>query len=738
MVKSIKKNALTIVFSSINISSLMYLLNPPYIIVSSILSLVISALLFYYYDFIKSKGKNASIYYLLSYLAVFCILFLYSNTLSSRPAYEILNFFLFREVTDGITFQYWIIVSIILCILITSFVFYFTNVIFRSSAMFMISLIPCALFTKRSEDIPLIILILIITFYIVVMIHCKQVRLSKSTNIRMNSSYKKSLFIFTIIIVIITVAIPKPNYTPYRSKFLNLFEDNISDDESTSRYSSNFSNIRNYYNQLSDKIIFEVEADEPLYLRFQVFDLYNNKKNYWQCYTKNEFGYGKSNWREKVYCNDFLKSIKIIDNIVKSTNLSDKYQITLPQIDEKLSNKKSAVITYKNYKITSFLNTINTYDLISEDEPTYKNQNNEIFYGSGDDNYMYPNSSYEIFYNAESIYSNDIIDYAKSFNINNYGEYLSDLVHYTEDKDKLRILVDTYYDYYNTKDYYENTYTASSDRIKELALDITKDCNSDIEKALALQDYFKENGYYYDLKYVPPQGHEDIEYFIFDSKRGICSDYATALTIMAREIGLPARYVEGYYVHEKGNDGKYIVREKHGHAFTEIYISGIGWMTFDATVSRVDTTTQADTFSNIGLWLSNLDAKYLLIIIGSIFVLFIAYQILVPIFVEYFFRIRIKFKNNSIRIQLLFTHLRDIIAKKNNLKAESITCDELKAIALKKYNYNISSITNNFDNHVFGGLSIARYDWKVSYSQYKNIYKIIKKKNRKNKKRKKT
>ena len=88
--------------------------------------------------------------------------------------------------------------------------------------------------------------------------------------------------------------------------------------------------------------------------------------------------------------------------------------------------------------------------------------------------------------------------------------------------------------------------------MEALAKSITENCKNDYEKAQALVDYFEQNGYVYDNEYEPDD--ESIAYFLFTSKRGNCTNYATSMTLMARMLGLPARYVEGFAAYEKNEE----------------------------------------------------------------------------------------------------------------------------------------------------------------------------------------
>ena len=70
--------------------------------------------------------------------------------------------------------------------------------------------------------------------------------------------------------------------------------------------------------------------------------------------------------------------------------------------------------------------------------------------------------------------------------------------------------------------------------------------------------------------------------FLLQTKEGYCTYFASAMTVLCRMVGLPARYVEGY-VAEPDAEGHAVVTGMEGHAWTEVYFSGFGWLTFDAT-----------------------------------------------------------------------------------------------------------------------------------------------------------
>jgi len=122
-------------------------------------------------------------------------------------------------------------------------------------------------------------------------------------------------------------------------------------------------------------------------------------------------------------------------------------------------------------------------------------------------------------------------------------------------------------------------------RVVDLAREITRYHNSDYEKAKALEAYLRDKYVYTLATPQTPYNRDFVDYFLFDLKEGYCTYYATALTVMARSIGIPARYVEGFITPGEKIDGKYYVYGDNAHAWSEIYIEGYGWMNFEATPS---------------------------------------------------------------------------------------------------------------------------------------------------------
>lgn len=135
-----------------------------------------------------------------------------------------------------------------------------------------------------------------------------------------------------------------------------------------------------------------------------------------------------------------------------------------------------------------------------------------------------------------------------------------------------------------------------------LAVELTKDSRSAAEKALAIEEYLAQN-YRYTLEGgVPAAGQDFVSYFLLESKEGYCSYFASAMTVLCRIAGLPARYVEGYAVKAEA-DGTTIVTGEDAHAWVEVYLKGLGWTAFDPTATaaqRQDGQSADDDSGDLG------------------------------------------------------------------------------------------------------------------------------------------
>lgn len=124
-------------------------------------------------------------------------------------------------------------------------------------------------------------------------------------------------------------------------------------------------------------------------------------------------------------------------------------------------------------------------------------------------------------------------------------------------------------------------------RIRQLAQRVVSGADNPHLKALQIQNYLRTN-FQYDLAAQPaPAGRDVVDYFLFDSQRGFCSHYASAMVVMLRSQGVPARVVTGYAMGDYDYDrSAYRVPVSASHAWVEVYFPGYGWIEFEPTAYR--------------------------------------------------------------------------------------------------------------------------------------------------------
>ncbi|EXX86605.1 transglutaminase domain-containing protein, partial [Paenibacillus darwinianus] len=138
-------------------------------------------------------------------------------------------------------------------------------------------------------------------------------------------------------------------------------------------------------------------------------------------------------------------------------------------------------------------------------------------------------------------------------------------------------------------------------RMRDLAKELTSGQASEYDKVRAIESYLKQNFPYTNTPDLSKRKSADfVDSFLFEVKEGYCDYYSTALAVLARLSGIPARWVKGYapgilpldnfigrgMPEETGDPnggGTYTVRNADAHSWVEVYFEGYGWMEFEAT-----------------------------------------------------------------------------------------------------------------------------------------------------------
>jgi hypothetical protein len=138
------------------------------------------------------------------------------------------------------------------------------------------------------------------------------------------------------------------------------------------------------------------------------------------------------------------------------------------------------------------------------------------------------------------------------------------------------------------------------ERVKALAAEVTQSANNPYDKAKLLETYLSSN-YKYTNKPDLSKGRsrDFVDRFLFEVKEGYCDYYSSAFVVMARSLGIPARWVKGYssgYTEDEefmtgipeldadpDRAGIYTVRNSDAHSWAEVYLEGYGWIPFEPT-----------------------------------------------------------------------------------------------------------------------------------------------------------
>ena len=121
------------------------------------------------------------------------------------------------------------------------------------------------------------------------------------------------------------------------------------------------------------------------------------------------------------------------------------------------------------------------------------------------------------------------------------------------------------------------------DRISILSQDITKNETSNYDKAVAIEQHLKTLEYSLSID-PPPFDSDGVDHFLFDQQKGYSEYFASAMTVMLRSIGIPARFVTGYSEGQKitGED-IYILNDSDAHGWVEVFFPTYGWIPFEPT-----------------------------------------------------------------------------------------------------------------------------------------------------------
>jgi len=135
-------------------------------------------------------------------------------------------------------------------------------------------------------------------------------------------------------------------------------------------------------------------------------------------------------------------------------------------------------------------------------------------------------------------------------------------------------------------------------RVGEIAERWASRASTPYERILAIQQHFTAPGAFVYTQDVEPVADADaLLNFLVNTRSGFCQQFATAMAILVRELGYPARVTVGFR-HGEADGDTYLVTSKDAHAWVEVFFPGVGWLAFEPTPGRPNPAAVAGTYSN--------------------------------------------------------------------------------------------------------------------------------------------
>lgn len=618
-------------------------------------------------------------------------------------------------------------------------VYYFSRALYRTSFLMLVSLIPFIVHVKLMHEMNMTYAVFTTALNIGVFLIHNRSEKDKGKRIVGNIPGLTSIGLYTLLFLLMGLAVPKEEDTRYYYVFENLFlGGNVStvlpqEYSTMSEHSGNADN----FEDLNDRKLYEITSVDmgPLvYLNRQTFDYYDFTHDYWYAdkYSSDAvlYPYIWTTERKPQNLTNLAQAIHAAEEL--SPGFLQKYG--LENIPTDFNQRQDTIsLTTTNFPSVAYLTPPGTFDVVVKQDSNHQDMESTmvsktgIYQRSGD--FLYKDLVYEVTYYDTLGASAAWID-AGGANMTMEESFhmlyeLDEILKEHENEDYFFTVHYYLGDAWNALEY-QRLYTANTeqipDSVRELAAEITKDCTYDWEKATALQNYFEENDFVYDLSYRAPD--DSVEYFLFEGKTGTCSDYASAYVLMARSIGLIARYAEGF-VPDEEYGGQYVVRTDCGHAYPEVYIPNVGFVVYEATKPAIyNVTAPRRGGSGFTGYLMTVGYRSLLIFAGVsltiAFLLFIR-LILGPHISEAYFASLVKKATPNKAILLIYRRIHKKITNKTIANAYALTPAEYGKQFAIAYNYDIRELIDFVETAAYTENNITSQQKEQAYKIYQSL-----------------
>ena len=682
---------------------------------------LIQFLSFLFFHTVKEKGNIAVVYYC-GYALVIFLLFKWFNSMAitSLTYTQWLGSFI---MVPQPVFAYFLSSTLMLSSMFIALIYYFVIIHFRPMVLILISALPATICIRMGRPtVSSYLFIFMGILLLLYMYYCSyEAEELPYTVLPCTKSYwsTMSLLLLCIFLTCSLLLIPgsnlsNPIHTLLRTQVTNHLQPNY-----TTSTLPKESTATSAPTALSDTPIFEVRATKPVYFRTRGWDYY--EKNAW--HVKREalsLGYQlpKSEMNQKLEQKS-LVLLNVIERLEKSGLLQD-----IPELTHLLEAPISPITYYAAYVTTlnySHYMYLNPPGLISISNPfspldLYLNALEICF--ANDKTRPYPNEGY-------------VISYMDTFPASNSREMLLiESLDPSTYNQLINFLLDRVWEQHNLQQAQEDEYflkkcsdemeTATlhfldipnsiTKRTYDLAQKITASSTSTYEKALAIQNYFYNGEFTYDLNSpVTPLDKDAIEYFLFESKRGTCVQFASAMTMLCRAAGIPTRYMEGYVCEEyDASKGCYIIKQKHAHAFPEVYLPGYGWRIFEPTIPATENEKSP--------------LSLILLLITCLMFLFILY-FLSKVLSEQLWRLWIVRQEPKIALEAIYSRLLKRLKKNGYVIEVSMTPINISHILLEQ-GIDLTWLTEHYCKVHYGHCSCDKTVVLQALQLYKSLYHI--------------
>ena len=134
------------------------------------------------------------------------------------------------------------------------------------------------------------------------------------------------------------------------------------------------------------------------------------------------------------------------------------------------------------------------------------------------------------------------------------------------------------------RDHYVSLPVDLPDRVGDLAADVTANAPTPYDKVLGIQDYLRSPIFTFSQGVeAPPPDQDAVDHFLFETQTGYSDHYASAMAVMLRSIGVPARLAGGYSPGVALLSGTKRVADRDSHVWVQVYFPEYGWIDFEPT-----------------------------------------------------------------------------------------------------------------------------------------------------------